>query len=114
MRSWWLQIGGHRTHAVVSTEPCSSDLPVICVPGLGMSGRYFLPTAESLIGRWPLYVPDSPGWGRSEGPPRALDVPELADALARWMAAAGIARAALIGNSLGAQVIVDLAVRYPA
>lgn len=40
-------------------------------------------------------------------------MPELADALAAWMQAAGLGRAALVGNSFGCQVIVELAARHP-
>jgi pimeloyl-ACP methyl ester carboxylesterase len=43
----------------------------------------------------------------------ASHVPELADALAAWMAATGLARVALLGNSFGCQVIADLAARHP-
>ena len=37
----------------------------------------------------------------------------LADALAGWMDACGLARAVLLGNSLGCQVVVALAARRP-
>jgi 2-hydroxy-6-oxonona-2,4-dienedioate hydrolase len=42
-----------------------------------------------------------------------LDVSELADALAAWMTAIGLPRAALVANSLGCQIVVDLAARRP-
>ncbi len=60
-----------------------------------------------------VYVPDLPGYGKSGKPPRALAVPELADALSAWMPAMGLGRAIFVGNSFGCQVIADLAVRYP-
>jgi 2-hydroxy-6-oxonona-2,4-dienedioate hydrolase len=41
-----------------------------------------------------------------------LDVPELADALAAWMTSLGIGPAVLIGNSLGCQILVELALRH--
>jgi pimeloyl-ACP methyl ester carboxylesterase len=40
-------------------------------------------------------------------------VPGLADALAAWVRAAGPERATFVANSLGCQVVVDLALRYP-
>jgi 2-hydroxy-6-oxonona-2,4-dienedioate hydrolase len=40
-------------------------------------------------------------------------VPQLADALTAWIGAAGIGRPALVGNSFGCQVIVELAARHP-
>lgn len=58
-------------------------------------------------------MPDLPGFGDSDKPGRVLDVPQLADALAAWMAAVGLERSALLGNSFGCQIIGDLAARYP-
>jgi pimeloyl-ACP methyl ester carboxylesterase len=37
----------------------------------------------------------------------------MADALAAWMDSMDIGRAALVGNSLGCEVLVELAVRHP-
>ena len=83
------------------------------VHGLGVSGRYLVPTAERLASFCTVYVPDLPGFGRSARPDRALDIPELADSLAAWMQTSGISTACLLGNSLGCQYILDLALRYP-
>jgi pimeloyl-ACP methyl ester carboxylesterase len=85
----------------------------VLVHGLVVSSRYMLPLAEVLARWFDVYAPDLPGFGRSEKPPRAFDVPELADALARWLDTQRIARAALLANSFGCQVVADLAVRYP-
>jgi pimeloyl-ACP methyl ester carboxylesterase len=38
---------------------------------------------------------------------------ELADALAAWIQAVGLPSATLLGNSLGCQIIVQLALQYP-
>jgi pimeloyl-ACP methyl ester carboxylesterase len=78
-----------------------------------MSGRYLAPTAERLAADFRVYAPDLPGFGRSPSPARVLDVVGLADALSGWMDARGLARALLLGNSLGCQVIVALAARRP-
>jgi pimeloyl-ACP methyl ester carboxylesterase len=86
--------------------------PVVLVHGLGLSGRYMLPTAELLARHFPVYLPDLPGFGDSDKPERALDVPELADALAAWLRAVGLGPAALLGNSFGCQIIADLAARH--
>jgi pimeloyl-ACP methyl ester carboxylesterase len=57
---------------------------------------------------------DLPGYGRSEPLDRVLHVEEAAAWVAEWMDAAGLARAHLFGNSLGAQVASALAQRFPA
>jgi 2-hydroxy-6-oxonona-2,4-dienedioate hydrolase len=58
-------------------------------------------------------VPDLPGFGKSEGPDRVPGVPVLAELLAEWMEAAGVDRAALLGNSFGCQVAAELAAHRP-
>lgn len=101
-------------HAVVLREDKGEDTPTfVLVPGLGLSGRYMMPTAELLAAVGTVWVPDLPGCGKSEKPRRVPDISELAEALALWMKMHGIKAPVLIGNSLGAQVIVDFAVRYP-
>src|SRR5206468_9528044 len=56
---------------------------------------------------------DLPGFGRSQKPPHILDIPEMADSLAAWMRATAQWPAVLVGNSVGCQVAVDLACRFP-
>ncbi|HEU4323056.1 MAG TPA: alpha/beta hydrolase, partial [Roseiflexaceae bacterium] len=88
--------------------------PLVLVHGAVMSSRYMIPTAELLASEQPVYAPDLPGYGKSDKPPRALSLPEMAEALAAWMGVNGLERAALLGNSMGCQVIAHLAVRHPA
>lgn len=86
----------------------------VLVHGLGMSARYMMPTAERLASHGMVYVPDLPGFGRSGKPSEVLAIHELADALAGWIEVHKIFDPILIGNSLGAQVIADFAVRHLA
>jgi 2-hydroxy-6-oxonona-2,4-dienedioate hydrolase len=86
---------------------------VVLVHGLVVSSRYMVPTAERLAPHHWIFAPDLPGFGKSEKPPQALDVAGLSDALSAWMGEFGLERAALVGNSMGCQVIADLAVRHP-
>ncbi|WP_325099539.1 alpha/beta hydrolase [Luteolibacter yonseiensis] len=105
---------GLEMHALFMGESPDAAIPTyVLVHGLGMSGRYMMPTAELLAAHGRVVVPDLPGFGGSEKPSRALTIPELADGLAAWMAAHDLPPSVLIGNSLGAQVIADLAVRHP-
>jgi pimeloyl-ACP methyl ester carboxylesterase len=86
---------------------------VVLVHGQIISSLYMVPTAERLASEFHVLAPDLPGFGNSEKPRRILCVPELADALIAWMDAVGLGQAALVGNSLGCQIAVDLAVRRP-
>ena len=113
--SLWVDVGGLRMHARAATDAAlGAALPVVLVHGLVVSSRYMIPLAERLAERTHVYAPDLPGFGKSDHPARPLDVPGLAAALAGWMRATGLSRAALLGNSLGCQVIAELALRYPA
>ena len=113
LTSMWTVVNGKRMHARVSLH-ASPDAPsVVLVHGLGVSSRYMVPTAERLAPFCTVYAPDLPGFGKSAHPRHVLDVPRMADALDAWMDAVGLDSASFIGNSLGCQVIVDLAVRYP-
>jgi pimeloyl-ACP methyl ester carboxylesterase len=83
------------------------------IHGFGLSGRYLLPTAELLAGEFRTLVPDLPGFGRSQRVPGALDVPDLADAAARFLDDRGIEKATLVGNSMGCPVIIEFARLHP-
>jgi 2-hydroxy-6-oxonona-2,4-dienedioate hydrolase len=109
-----VEVDGLPLHTLVSTPDVPPEAPVVVlVHGLALSGRYMVPTAEALARDFRVYVPDFPGFGDSAKPPHALDVPQLADALAGWMTAAGLERASLLGNSFGCQIIAHLAARHP-
>lgn len=113
--SRWAVVDGLRMHARV---PAGGAKPeggpaVVLVHGLVVSSRYMIPTLSRLAPRYRVYAPDLPGFGRSEKPPRALDIPGLARALDGWMDAMGLRSAVFVGNSMGCQVIAELAVRRP-
>jgi 2-hydroxy-6-oxonona-2,4-dienedioate hydrolase len=108
----WTALGGLRVHARICARTPSAGPPVVLVHGIGVSGRYLLPTAVRLAASVPVYVPDLPGFGLSTKPAHALTVRELADVLTAWMAAVDVLPAALLGNSFGCQVIADLAARH--
>ncbi len=114
LRSTWIVVDGYQLHARVSRNPVPAErLPIVLVHGLSVSSLYMLPTARALAPDYPVYAPDLPGFGRSVKPAQVLDIPELTDVLAGYMQAAGVGRAAMIANSLGCQIVVDFALRYP-
>jgi pimeloyl-ACP methyl ester carboxylesterase len=109
-----MNVGDYLLHYRASTNPSNQHLsPLILVHGLGVSSRYMMPTAARLAPHRMVYAPDLPGFGRSGRPSRALNLSELSDVLARWLELLGIERAVLIANSIGCQIIVDLALRRP-
>jgi 2-hydroxy-6-oxonona-2,4-dienedioate hydrolase len=114
MQSVWATIGGLPGHARVSVTPAPPDLaPVVLVHGLSVSSRYMVPTARCLAPYRRVYAPDLPGFGKSTHPERILNIAELADALAAWLDFFKLGRVVLLGNSMGCQIIVDFALRWP-
>jgi pimeloyl-ACP methyl ester carboxylesterase len=102
-----------RVHARVGGRADADAPPVVLVHGYGVSGRYFVPLAARLAGTVRVLAPDLPGHGRSDPAPAPLSVPAMAGALAAWMHACGLRGAVLVGQSMGAQIATELAVREP-
>jgi pimeloyl-ACP methyl ester carboxylesterase len=111
--SRWVDVGGRRMHARVTTVDPVHALPAIFVHGIGVASPYFIPTLVRLAASHRGHAVDLPGFGQSHKPERTLTVTELADALAGWMDAAGIDRGAIVGNSFGCQIVTDFALRQP-
>lgn len=111
----WTVVGDHCIFArVTDSSTGEQDKPeIILVHGLGVSSAYMMPTAEVLASDFKVYVPDLPGFGKSSKSLQTLTIDELADALAAWVKINNIPRATMLGNSLGAQIIISCAVRHP-
>jgi pimeloyl-ACP methyl ester carboxylesterase len=112
VESCFVTVGGLRMHARVAEGPAGAR-PVVLVHGQVVSSRFMVPLAVALSRWYTVYVPDLPGFGNSGSPPRHLDVRGLADWLAAWLRVCALGPVPLVGNSLGCQVIVDLAARCP-
>lgn len=114
MVSTWTEIDGLKMHARVSAlGAVEKSSAIVLVHGLGVSSCYMEPIANRLAADHAVFVPDLPGFGKSDKPSHILNLQELADSIASWMRAVGLERAVLLGNSLGCQVIVHFALRYP-
>jgi 2-hydroxy-6-oxonona-2,4-dienedioate hydrolase len=87
----------------------TDEIPIVLVHGLGVSSRYMTPLACAWAAGHPVYAPDLPGHGRSQKPEHVLNVRELAEALRCWLHIVGIGRAVFVGNSMGCQILVELA-----
>ena len=93
--------------------------PVVLLHGLGLSSRYLVPLGRRLAALGHDVVsPDLPGFGRSPRDPRLRwpggpDVATQTGQLLAWLDAYGVPRASYFGNSIGAQVAVELAARHP-
>ena len=92
------------------------SLPTLLIHGLGCTSEVWEPTLKEMARRDLACItlaPDLPGFGKTEGPDSALNMDELADWLVELMDARNLPRAHFAGNSMGCQVILSLARRYP-
>ena len=101
-------VSGLNIHARVVGQ----GAPIVLLHGYGVSGTYMLPLAQALASSFAVFAPDLPGYGRSQRPPAPLGISGLATALAGWLDAAGLERPAFVANSMGCQVVTELAVRW--
>jgi 2-hydroxy-6-oxonona-2,4-dienedioate hydrolase len=105
----WFEVFGLGVHAHVGGE----GPPVVLLHGYGVSGTYMLPLARSLVPSFSVFTPDLPGYGRSQRPCTPLGIADLAVALGGWLDAAGLRCPAFVANSMGCQIVAELAVRLP-
>jgi len=87
--------------------------PVVLVHGFAVSSLYMLPLARALASSHFVHTVDLPGHGRSGTLRRSPSIESFADALGDWVEVVGLDRPAFIANSMGCQVVTDLAVRRP-
>jgi len=87
--------------------------PVILLHGSGGDGARWMPTIQGLAPNFRVIAPDQIGWGASDKPMTIYHGGVFAEFLARFMKEIGVPKAALIGQSMGAGVALQMAVKYP-
>jgi pimeloyl-ACP methyl ester carboxylesterase len=87
--------------------------PVILLHGTGGEGARWMPTIRALAPEFRVIAPDQIGFGQSDKPLTTYHSGVFAGFLARFMQAIGVPKASLVGQSMGAQVALSLAVQYP-
>jgi 2-hydroxy-6-oxonona-2,4-dienedioate hydrolase len=114
LRSRYDKVHGWKVHSRSAYSPRPGSCPVVLVHGLSQSSRYFFPLAEQLGQNFDVYALDFPGYGLSDKPDHTLSIAEMADLLAAWMTVLHIDKACIVGNSMGCNVIAEMALRHPA
>lgn len=108
-RTAWqrLQIG----EATIAFQVVGEGPPVLLIHGLSGSSRWWRYNIEPLARDFRLYLIDLIGFGASRGARFVLR--DAAMHLATWMAQLGIARASVVGHSMGGHIAADLAAERP-
>lgn len=88
-----------------------SGEPLLLLHGMGSSRRDFTAVADQLAERFDVLNVDLPGVGRSPVLKRRPRVAAIADAVEATLDAEGVGAVHVLGNSLGARVALELAVR---
>ncbi len=94
-------------------QEAGSGPAVILLHGLGGDRSNWASTLPALSGRFHVYVPDQVGFGQSDKPMINYRVGTLVDFLDAFCKKVGIAKATLVGNSLGGWVAMDFALAHP-
>lgn len=106
--------GAARAYAYTGGKPFDAALPCVVF----VHGALHDHSVWTLLARWfahhghAVLAVDLPGHGRSGGAPLA-DVEGLADWLIALLDAAGVARAAFVGHSMGSLIALEAAGRAP-
>ena len=112
LESRYRRVGGVRMYERCFEREAAPVL--VLLHGIGVSSRYFLPTAGRLAERCTVYAPDLPGFGLSAPFGVRPTVRRLADAFEAWLDAVGLnVPHAIIANSFGCQIVADFAARRP-
>jgi pimeloyl-ACP methyl ester carboxylesterase len=87
--------------------------PVVLLHGLGGDGSRWTPNVEVLAKDFHVFALDQIGFGESDKPLANYHTGMLAEFLVGFLKAAGVPKASLVGNSMGAAVALYTAVHYP-
>lgn len=107
----WLEVDGDRARF----REAGVGPPVIIVPGLGLSSRFYEPVLNGIArAGFRAIAPDLPGFGQARGPFTGSRIEDAAGWLLRFAEAAGVPQAAWIGHSISCQIVLAVADQAPA
>jgi pimeloyl-ACP methyl ester carboxylesterase len=108
-----VQVAGHRVHYLA--EGPEGGPAVVLVHGLGGHADEWLNLSAYLVkAGYRVYLPDLPGYGRSEKPADfSYSVHDEADAVVGFLDALGLKQVDLGGWSMGGGIVQHVAFRHP-
>lgn len=103
------RLDGFRLHAMHT----GIGEPVLLLHGLCGSHRWWRYTVPALRKRHRVHLPEMVGFGGSRGAARQPGIAEMAGLMVRWLDAMRVDQTDFIGHSMGGQVGIHLAARWP-
>lgn len=94
-------------------EEIGAGSPLLCIMGLGASLETWVAQREALAARYRVILFDNRGAGESECPPPPWTVPDMAADAIGVLDALGIARAHVLGVSMGGMIAQEMAIGWP-
>lgn len=94
-------------------EQAGQGEPLLLISGLGYSSWCWQELREALAPQFRVITFDNRGTGRSDKPAGPYSIAMLADDAAQVLDHCGIARAQVMGHSMGGYVALTLALRHP-
>lgn len=86
---------------------------VVLIHGVGMNAAVWAPQIEALARHFDVIAYDTLGHGGSSLPARDVQLEDYALQLRALLCALGVAKAALIGHSMGALIALEFALTHP-
>src|SRR3972149_4768741 len=105
----WIEVGG--TDIYYQEE--GSGQPLVFLHGNSSCGEAWFQQFEAFRGRFRCIAYDSVNHSHSANSPRDADEPDRADELEGFLAALGIRRPIIAGNSMGGNSTLRWATRHP-
>ncbi|HKU40479.1 MAG TPA: alpha/beta hydrolase [Polyangiales bacterium] len=106
----WIDVLGNDIYYVEA----GAGQPLVFLHGMSSCSEAWFQQFERFAGRYRCIAYDSINHGHSANSPRDAEEPDRADELDAFLAALGIERPILAGNSMGANTLLRWATRHPS
>jgi len=87
--------------------------PLLVIHGGGDGARAWRKNIEELAEKYTVYVPDLPGYGRSQAIEGDYYIPELVEFVDKFTRSLGLKDFYLMGHSLGGGIALQYALKFP-
>ncbi|MFC2149143.1 alpha/beta fold hydrolase [Candidatus Auribacterota bacterium] len=94
-------------------EGDDDGIPLLILPGVNLSVHNWRHNLPRYVERYKVYCIDFPGYGKSGIPDVDYKIEFFTGEVLKFMEKKGLKKVNLLGHSLGGQVAIDLAAKYP-